>query len=73
MESCKCHSFIVYNSESGNNRIQNFHLGRYINGYKVGNLVLRQCLSGALKHKLMSEQSHKTKFPAIYLTIYILK
>ena len=31
------------------NCIQNFHLGRYIVGYTVGNLVLRQCVSGAVK------------------------
>ena len=33
----------------GDNCIQNFHLGRYIVGYTVGNLVLRPRLSGALK------------------------
>ena len=27
----------------GDNCIQIFHLGRYIVGYTVGNLVLRQC------------------------------
>ena len=31
----------------GDNRIQNFHLGRYIIGYTVGNLVLGQHVSGA--------------------------
>ena len=30
--------------------IQNFHLGRYIIGYMVGNLVLRQRACGAVKH-----------------------
>ena len=34
----------------GDNRIQSFHLGRYIVGYTFGNLVLRVCTSGALKH-----------------------
>ena len=29
--------------------IQNFHLGRYIVGYTVRNLVLWQCASGAVK------------------------
>ena len=33
----------------GDNCIQNFHLGRYIVGYRVGNLVLRRCVSGAVK------------------------
>ena len=33
----------------GDNCIQNFHLGRYIVGYMVGNLVLRRCVSGAVK------------------------
>ena len=31
------------------NYIQNFHLGRYIVGYTVGNLVLRRGVSGAVK------------------------
>ena len=33
----------------GDNCIQNFHLGRYIVGYMVGNLVLRRHVSGAVK------------------------
>ena len=33
----------------GNKCIQNFHLGRYIIGYTVGNLVLRRRVSGAVK------------------------
>ena len=33
----------------GDNCIQNFHLGRYIVGYTVGNLVLRWRVSGAVK------------------------
>ena len=31
------------------NCIQNFHLGRYIVGYTIGNLFLRQRASGAVK------------------------
>ena len=31
------------------NCIQNFHLGRYIVRYAVGNLVLWRCASGAVK------------------------
>ena len=38
----------VYN-QLGDNCIQNFHLGRYIVGYTVGNLVLRRRVSGAVK------------------------
>ena len=33
----------------GDNCIQNFHLGRYIVGYTVGNLVLRRRVSGVVK------------------------
>ena len=33
----------------GDNCIQNFHLGRYIVGYTVGNLVLQRRVSGAVK------------------------
>ena len=36
----------------GDNCIQNFHLGRYIVGYTVGNLVLWRRVSGALKRDL---------------------
>ena len=36
-------------SKLGDNFIQNFHLGRYIVGYMVGNLVLRRRISGAVK------------------------
>ena len=36
----------------GDNCIQNFHLGRYIVGYTVRNLVLRRCASGAMKSDL---------------------
>ena len=35
--------------ELGDNCIQNFHLGRYIVGYKVRNLVLWRRASGAVK------------------------
>ena len=40
----------------GDNCIQNFHLGRYIVGYMVGNLVLRRRASGAVR-----------VYPTIYL------
>ena len=33
----------------GDDCIQNFHLGRYIVGYTVGNLVLRRRVSGTVK------------------------
>ena len=33
----------------GDNYIQNFHMGRYIVGYTVGNLVLWRRVSGAVK------------------------
>ena len=39
---------LIFN-ELGDNCIQNFHLGRYIVGYTVGNLVLRRHVSGAVK------------------------
>ena len=35
--------------ELGDNCIQSFHLGRYIVGYTVGNLVLLRRVSGAVK------------------------
>ena len=38
-----------FESELGDNCIQNFHLRRYIVGYTVGNLVLRRRVSGAVK------------------------
>ena len=38
-----------YRLQLGDNCIQNFHLGRYIVGYTVGNLVLRRRASGAVK------------------------
>ena len=37
------------NFNLGDNCIQNFHLGRYIVGYTVGNLVLRRRVSGDVK------------------------
>ena len=36
-------------SKLGDNCIQNLHLGRYIVGYTVGNLVLRRRASGVVK------------------------
>ena len=44
-------SFITWHIY-GDNCIQNFHLGRYIVGYMVTNLVLRRCASGAIKRDL---------------------
>ena len=41
--------YIVIVFKLGDNCIQNFHLGRYIVGYTVGNLVLRRRVSGAVK------------------------
>ena len=38
----------MYYKYLGDNCIQNFHLGRYIVGYTVGNLVLRRRVSGAV-------------------------
>ena len=38
------------NTYLGDNCIQNFHLGRYIVGYTVGNYVLRRRVSGVVKH-----------------------
>ena len=39
----------IKNSNLGDNCIQNSHLGRYIVGFTVGNLVLRRRVSGAVK------------------------
>ena len=41
--------FLILCIQLGDNSIQNFHLGRYIVGYTVGNLVLRRRVSGAVK------------------------
>ena len=38
----------------GDNCIQNFHLGWYIVGYTVGNLVLRRRASGAVKRDFLT-------------------
>ena len=46
--SSYCEIFL-FNLHLGDSHIQNFHLGRYIVGYTVGNLVLRQRASGAVK------------------------
>ena len=40
-------------NELGDNYIQMFHLGRYIIGYTVGNLVLRRHTSGAVKRDFL--------------------
>ena len=44
----------------GDNCIQNFHLGRYIVGYTVGNLVLCRRASGAVKHDFRTYIRHYT-------------
>ena len=38
-----------YHNDLGDNHIQNFHLGRYMVGYTVGNLVLWRRIRGAVK------------------------
>ena len=40
---------ICFEDQLGDNCIHNFHLGRYIVEYTVGNLVLRRCVSRAFK------------------------
>ena len=50
------HSLFIY---LGGNCIQIFHLGRYIVGYTVGNLVLRRRVSGAVK------RDFRTYYPTI--------
>ena len=48
----KCSLFLNtshYNMDLGDNCIPNIHLGRYIVGYTVGNLVLQRRTSGAVK------------------------
>ena len=40
---------LVPGTKLRDNHIQNFHLGRYIVGYTVGNLVLQRHVSGAVK------------------------
>ena len=43
------HPSLAFTRYLGDNCIQNFHLGRYIVGYTVRNLVLWQRASGAVK------------------------
>ena len=47
-------SFLYKISNLGDNCIQNFHLGRYIVGYTVGNLFLRRHVSGAVKRDFLT-------------------
>ena len=48
--TCKIHvENLKCVQQLGDNCIQNFHLGRYIVGYTVGNLILRRRVSGAVK------------------------
>ena len=50
-------------NDLGDNHIQNFHcLGRYIVGYTVGNLVLRQCVSRAVKRDFRRYTSPNENF-----------
>ena len=44
----------------GDNCIQKFHLGRYIVGYTVENLVLRRCAGGAVKRDFPTYIRHYT-------------
>ena len=44
-----CDQNLKISYQLGDNRIQNFHQGRYIVGYTVGNLVLRRRVSGTVK------------------------
>ena len=46
----KLDQVIFHRDYLGDNCIQIFHLGRYIVGYTVGNVVLRRRVSGAVKH-----------------------
>ena len=52
-----CYIFSVFLKEkmlllhwNGDNNVQSFHLGRYIVGYTVGNLVLQRRVSGVTNH-----------------------
>ena len=73
----------------GDNCIQNFHLGRYIVGYKVGNLVYGYSLSNVLlqsrlkscikphkgvRHPTKNDAINDVKlFPTVYRRIYCRK
>ena len=51
-----CHRSMKYGkmSDLGDNCIQNFHLGRYIVRYTVGNFVLQRCDSGVVIHNFLT-------------------
>ena len=56
----------------GDNCIQNFHLGRYIVGYTVGNLVLRRRASGAVNYDFLTHirrynSQNESYFEYVYL------
>ena len=53
--------------------IQNFHLGRYIVGYTVGNLVLLRCTSRAVKRdfRTFSNQMLRYKIKCIRIQVYL--
>ena len=62
----------------GDNCIQNFHLGRYIVGYTVRNLVLRRRLRVAVKLNFWPyirryTRRRKTKFLTVFPMIYLPK
>ena len=48
-------------SKLGDNCIQTFHLGRYIFGYTVGNLVLRRRAS-VISERIYDDIPPKSKF-----------
>ena len=56
----------------GDNSIQNFHLGRYIVGYTVGNLVLRRRVSGAVKRDFRPYIRRYTYLPNKVIPILML-
>ena len=59
------HGHLNIDINLGDNRIQNFQLGRYIVGYTVGNLVLRRRASGAvnvISERISDDVPPKMKF-----------
>ena len=59
------HCVVSGSTDLGDNCIQSFHLGRYIFGYMVGDLVLRRRTRGAIKRdfrKYIRQYLHKWKF-----------
>ena len=62
-------------AQLGENCIQNFHLGRYIVGYAVGNLVSDRIRAlQAARHPTKCDVINDVKlFPALYRRIYYRK